>query len=78
MLSAPNQNLRCVLVRHHHAPVPEREAAPRKKSGSPDVKNSTNTAWYKEYLGKHPESDTNGDGIIGWAEVSAHKKKNEP
>ena len=34
-------------------------------------------AWKDKYFKMHPEADTDGDGILSWPELKAHKAKQD-
>ena len=42
-------------------------------NGNPESEKKTAEYWKDEYFKKHPDADTNGDGILSWPERNAHK-----
>lgn len=42
-------------------------------NGKPAAEKKTAEYWKAEYFKKHPEADTNGDGVLSWPERKAHK-----
>jgi hypothetical protein len=44
-------------------------------SGNSTTDKKTGEYWKNEYFKKHPDADTNGDGVLSWAERNAHKPK---
>lgn len=42
-------------------------------NGKPATDKKTAEYWKAEYFKKHPDADTNGDGVLSWPERKAHK-----
>ena len=42
-------------------------------NGKPAADKKTAEYWKAEYFKKHPDADTNGDGVLSWPERKAHK-----
>jgi hypothetical protein len=40
-------------------------------------KPKSNEYWKEQYFKKNPSADTNGDGTLSWAELTAHRKMSE-
>jgi arylsulfatase A-like enzyme len=41
----------------------------------PEAEKSADEKWKDQYFSRHPEADTNNDGVLSWPEYHAHKKR---
>jgi iduronate 2-sulfatase len=53
---------------------PKKPVQPKSSvSGKSTTDKKTGEYWKNEYFKKHPDADTNGDGVLSWPERNAHK-----